>query len=202
MMNKLNFKNTIIFFLFLLILSLLIRVLYLRNNYFKKIDNGLIFQEVDGIKYKTVQSEDTSYEVIIGDIIGIDKKSYDFVDSLAINKKNPVLAIPGINKNFSKITKDNFLYLIANKNNVFIPDNFCIEDWPSKLNQDMYDNSNLSRGSFCGSEEEVEIIDKLIKQYNASKIKIYYSVETYRELLQGFLLYLDGLSIGYELIKI
>ena len=203
MNNIINIKNLTIFVLLLLIVVLLIKVLYLRSDYKENISNRVITQEIDNIKYKTVAVNSNSpYKIIIGDILGIDRKAYDHVDSVDLTSSDPLLLISGIKKDYNKITTDNFFDLISNKNNVFIPDNFCLNNWPSEINKDLYENSHLSRGSFCGSEDEVILIDRLIKQYNPQKVDIYYSSETYRELLQGFFMYLDDLDIEYEIVKI
>ena len=197
-----NIKNIIISVLFFLVIFLSLRVYYLRLDYLETINNRIITQEMYGIKYKTIVSEKTSYKVIVGDILGIDKKSYNFVDNIELKENEPFLLIPGVNKKYDKITSDNFSYLIANKNNVFIPDNFCLKNWPSTIDSDLYNNSHLSRGSFCASENEVMLIDRLIKQYRPSVVEIYYSSETYKDLIKGFLLYLEDLEIQYKLIKI
>ena len=199
---KIKKENIIIFILFFLIIILSYRVVFLKKEYAKKVDNKIIIQEFKGVKYKIYPNEEKLYKIIIGDIIGINKKSYKMVDELGPSLDESLLLIPGIKKDYIEINSDIFFSLISNKNNVFIPDNFCVEDWPTDINKDIYSNSNLGRGAYCGSEAETKKIDNLIKQYNPQKIDIYYSSEIYRELIEGFLLYLDELNIFYEMIEI
>jgi len=196
-----NKKNIIIFALLFLLLILIFRVYCLRADYLSIVNNKIIIQEISGIKYKTIASNNEPYKIVIGDILGIDKKSYNFVDKIDLEENRPSLLIPGIKKGYDEINSDNFLYLIANKNNVFIPDNFCTKKWPNDLNGDLYKNSNITRGQFCSSEDEVVLIDKLIKQYHPYLIEVYYSNETYKKFLKGFLIYLDEFDIQYKLIK-
>lgn len=202
MKKTINIKDLIIFILLILIAILLIKVLYLRSDYIKIVSNNIITQEIYDIKYKTIASDNVSCKIIIGDILGVDRKAYAYVDNIKLISDDSLLLIPGIKKDYVEITGNNFLDIIGNEKNVFIPDNFCLENWPSKINEDLYKNSQLNRGSFCGSENEVILIDRLIKQYNPQKVDIYYSSETYRELLQGFFMYLDDLDIEYEAVKI
>lgn len=202
MWNKINRKNLIIILLFVVIAILSYKIIILRLDYFNTINNKEIVQITGGIKYRVIPNEDRPYKIIIGDIIGIDKKVYDFVNNYSASPNESLLLISGIQKHYSEITNNNFLSLIANENNVLIPGNFCLKNWPAEINKDIYNNSQISHRPFCNSEAETQVIDKLIKQYQSEKIEIYYSSETYKELIQGFLLYLDELNIPYELIKV
>ena len=202
MLGKINKENLIIIFLLVLIGALSFKIIFLRSDYLDKIDNKEIVQISGGVKYHILPNGDKPYKIVIGDIIGIDKKSYNFVDNYPASSDESFLLIPGIQKDYTEINNNNFLDLISNENKVFVPDNFCLKNWPAEINKDIYDNSQLSQGSFCGSEVETRVIDKLIKQYEAKRIEIYYSSETYGELVQGFLLYLDELNISYELVRV
>ncbi|PLX20927.1 hypothetical protein C0584_04040 [Candidatus Parcubacteria bacterium] len=195
------FLNLIILFLFIVIIVLLYRFFELKNTYNNILNTRIIKQEQFSYKYY-IHPGYSPYKIVIGDVIGIDKPSYNFVEEQGRDSPESALFIPGINKNYDIITKENFLDLATNENNILISDNFCSDAWQKEAGLEIYQAGNISRGPFCGSEKEVVLIDKLIKQYNPEKIDIYYSNDVYRELLGGFLVYLDDLGFNYELIKV
>ncbi|MCA9460407.1 MAG: hypothetical protein KC550_07715, partial [Nanoarchaeota archaeon] len=150
----------------------------------------------------------SNYLLIIGDIMGINSKSaayvnaFDFKTLRTYNHSSLIIVNVG-DFNISDLNENNFLDRISNDNAVIVADNFCVDDWFGVMeSKKIYDNTFLSPGKFCFSEEESQMISYLIRYFGVSEIDYYYDSDSYLNLTSNFLVYLDENDIEYNLLSL
>ncbi|MDA3856164.1 MAG: hypothetical protein PF569_07955 [Candidatus Woesearchaeota archaeon] len=198
--TKKKSKILLLLSLSLIILLLLINLLFLYSNYKEITNQKVIYQDSNELQYTIIKGEN-EYKLIIGDLVGINPKSYNYVSDLSNFKEDSLILIPGF-KSDLELNKNNFLDIISNKNQVIIADNFCTQNWEELKEKEIYKNTFLSPGSFCLSEVESQKIDFLIKKYQVEEVKLYYDSELYLEFINNFLVYLNESNLTYKLINV
>lgn len=220
--SKIKFKTNLIFILFFVIFLLLINFYYLKSNFETIVfQNDFVYSKGD-LKYRILLNDDSNcvgicadngadnsnYLLIIGDIMGINSKSAIYVNSFdsktlrTYNHSSLIIVNVG-DFNISDLNENNFLDRISNDNAVIVADNFCVDDWFGVMeSKKIYDNTFLSPGKFCFSEEESQMISYLIRYFGVSEIDYYYDSDSYLNLTSNFLVYLDENDIEYNLLSL
>ncbi len=184
------------------ILLLFVQVFRLREQYLDVIQANHFTAREFGVRYSIWNHNSKETVLSVGDLLGTNTRSADFLENLIPPKGNTrAIIIPSIHPLTKKdFNPDDILNLIGNANNVVLPDNFCIPDWESVKGHAWFQGTNLHPGAFCFSENETRLVDRLIKQYHVSRVKIYADNKSYVSLIKTFCTYLDTIKIPYDII--
>lgn len=189
-------------FLFLAILFLSVRVFFLYQDFHYIVRARAFAQERFGIPYTVFKNNGLGYRMIIGDILGVNPVSYEYVKNLRnLPLKGQWVIVPGLTKE-GKITEANFLDRISTAAGVILADNFCTRDWESVKKKEIYLRTKLSPGAFCESEAQAGFIGTLIKSTDPRQVILPYDVGLYKDYIGNFLRYLKEAGIRYTLVQI
>lgn len=145
------------------------------------------------------------YTLLIGDLNCLNPEGALLVAKKAKSQpvpENAVIFFPGLCSDTTELAQEteinDFSQRIGNANGVVMIDNFCTKNWQALINKPLYTDSVLTPGPYCGSENEVVLLDKIIRNYGVKKVILTYNVESYKSFSKNFLDYLVERNIAYE----
>lgn len=200
---KTNFFSIIQIIFLLLIFIILINFQIGKTNFNNLVNTNIIYQEDNSYNYiyTNLNSNISIKKLILVDFIGLNIYDKSILNNLIYDNNSKIIIYSKKSvSNYNSIDNTIFLDLISNNHKVFIPDNFCTNNWSLLKNKELYKISNLNSGNFCFSEMESLKINNILKTYNISTIEIYYTSKSHLELLDNFINYLDENLISYNFI--
>ncbi len=188
--------------LYACILLLAARVYYLKQSYDQTINKPYFTTLESGVRYSVWHQSQAQGTLYIADLLGTNILSRRQLEQFTPPEDGTTaVIIPSIHPvTIDKITVDTLLNVIANQNNVVLADNFCSPDWNNVKSHAWYQGTTLSPGPYCLSEPQTRLVDRLIKQYNVNRVKIYADGKVYARLIDTFIKYTDAMGIKHEII--
>jgi hypothetical protein len=192
----------IIALLTVVLIALGLRFGFLRRRYYKMVAQTIFHQEKSGVSFRIIAGDPQQTLMVIGDIVGT-----NFFSAQVLSKIDPFPEYPGRKIIVTRIkpqqqttlTAESLLAALANEKGVVLSDNFCIASWDNIKSKNLYQGTHLSPGPFCFSEPATLTIDNLLKQYQVSRVVLFYDIPAYKAYLSTFTTYLRENKIPYEI---
>lgn len=197
-----------LFVLLLVVVALVVGLYYFELWRFnKELKTNFIKQELSFPYY--LKAGGGTYTAYIGDLNGLNRQAYLKLNSIVAEDgvDQGAVVIPSIFPEKSKldlktIRPEDFLVSVSNNNGVVIVDNFCTTKWKELKGKSLYEESALTPGPICNSEEETGDLVNILKKFNIKKVKLFHDTEGYKEFIRNFLDYLRENRIEYEFIEV
>jgi hypothetical protein len=205
---KLGIEGRIV--LILAFLGVLLSVIYYCNSiiFFRNFKLEFIVQKLS-FSYYLKPGEATSSTLLIGDLNGLNPVGYKKAETVAksrpASKEESLIVVPALLPQKSEsmpnvLDAESLINQTVNNNNIIVVDNFCTKNWNDLRKKEIYQDSFVSPGAFCGSEPEVRDLDSIIEKYNVKEAVLLFDTESYKKFISNFTGYLQERNISYSFV--